>query len=201
MKLTNTSDFPDHFLRRMVGWCCRELLLPVKVVRQARFTKYRTWAFRGRAWSSGRILVRIGPEANPAGVSWYPLTRRYPGRVRAPEYVLADRIEALVKVTAHELAHLERWQSGVGRNCEGQVDSVALIVLNAFRKDREVLLAEWNREPASKEVPPKPSVREKNAAKVQADLLRWTRKLKLAQTKVRKLKVKAKRYERIAAQS
>src|ERR1039457_6442142 len=59
VKVQNSTDCNDTFLRRMVAWCCREIGLPVRWVRQARFTNY-SHTYRGRAWRSGRILVRIG---------------------------------------------------------------------------------------------------------------------------------------------
>lgn len=61
MELRNSTDFADHFLRRMVSWCCKQLDLPAKACQCAVFTNTRD-AYRGRAWSHGRILVRIGSE-------------------------------------------------------------------------------------------------------------------------------------------
>lgn len=53
MKLKNTTDYPDHLLRRLVSWCCRELGLPVRELRSATFRN------RG-AGSSGRCYVESG---------------------------------------------------------------------------------------------------------------------------------------------
>lgn len=50
------------------------------------------------------------------------------------------------------------------------------------------------REPAPK---PKVDLQAKRAAKVAADIKRWTRKEKLAKTKLKKLKAQARRYEKL----
>src|SRR5574343_1227785 len=173
MKLTNTTHWPDWFLRRMVAWCCREL--GVKGLRAARFTECSD-AFRGRAWrGSRRILVRIGD------VTHYP--EKYPGRVHAPTIILADRIEALLHVTAHEVAHHARWQDGQHRHREARVDGMTLPLLEKFRASRDALLAEWNETPAATPVKPKPSRAERNEAKARKLLAAWERKLRLAKTK------------------
>lgn len=128
MKLTNTTDLPTPFLRRLVVWVCRQLDLPLSAVRQATFKNSR-YRYAGRASSRGHVRVRIGKQTDHA---WPFAGRR---NSLAPEFVLADRLEALVKVTAHELAHLERWHR-LGthiRNNEADVDRLDLPVLRAFR--------------------------------------------------------------------
>jgi hypothetical protein len=37
MKLKNSTDFPDRFLRRMVAWCCRAMELSPSAVSGVRF--------------------------------------------------------------------------------------------------------------------------------------------------------------------
>lgn len=198
MKLKNTTDFPDYFLRRLVSWCCRQLDYPVRQLRAAEFTKTRH-AFCGRAWSSRRILVRIGEDTNIDGAPRYPRERKYPDRKYAPTCTLQDRIEALIKVTAHELAHLSRWNDGVYRNREARVDGMAIAVLEKFRVDRDKLMEAWSEVPKHREAKPKPSRQEQNAQRAAASLATWERKLKLARTKVAKYKKQVNRYERIAA--
>lgn len=188
MRIKNTSPFPDHFLRRMVGWICREYELPVARIREARFTNCQ-FAFRGRACSSGRILIRIGGE------SGYPLLRKYPGRVHAPSYILQDRVEALVKVTAHEIAHIERWEYET-RHREALIDGIALKVLAAFRRKRDDLITLWSDPPKGRPPKPKPLRRQINECRAREALSRWERKLKLAKTKVASYRVKVRRYDR-----
>jgi hypothetical protein len=106
----------------------------------------------------------------------------------------------------------------------GTVESDAMVAevagLRKFQANRAALLAEWGyvepaaaavAEPAPAEQPQpepavaricksrRPSLTERRAAKVAADLARWQRKLKLAQTKVKKLRAKNRYY--IARQS
>ncbi len=63
MKLINSTDFPDHFLRRMVAWCCKQIDCSPKILSGATFRNRSHGAYSGRAWgSAGRIVVRIGQE-------------------------------------------------------------------------------------------------------------------------------------------
>lgn len=32
MRLVNTTDFPNYFLRRMVSWCCKQLDFSVRKI-------------------------------------------------------------------------------------------------------------------------------------------------------------------------
>jgi len=66
VKLINSTDYPDYFLRRMVSWCCREIGLPVRYVQEAAFRKGGRWHSRrtgasGHAYlGSHRIVVTHG---------------------------------------------------------------------------------------------------------------------------------------------
>ena len=184
MRLKNTTKFPTHFLCRLVSWCCKQVDLPAKQCRQAAFLNWKCW--RGTAWSR-HFIVRVGRDAA------YPYTFQY--KKNAPAITHADDIEHLVSLTAHELWHLVQYMHRRRTN-EAQNERVALTVLNEFRLHRDELLAEWSDEPAQRKAKPKLSVVDRRAVKVQAALDRWTKKLKLAQTKVKKLKAKARYYER-----
>lgn len=189
MKLRNSTDFSDAFLRRMVAWIRRQMKLPAAKLRQAQFTRCR-WVYRGRAFGGGAMLVRIGPAES------YP----YSGRrnKEGPQFTLTDRIEGLVKITAHEMAHHIAWHNGYKWR-EAEVDVEALRILKLFREQRIGLLEIWDAKPAekpAKPAKPKPSVVERRAAKAEADLARWQRKMKLAATKVRKLKARVRYYEK-----
>lgn len=194
MRLRNSTDFSDRFLRRLVSWCAKMAELPPSKVRAAQFTTTRA-AYRGRAWWSMRILVRIGDAKH------FPVNGKYPGLVRAPEYVLADRIEALVHITAHEIEHLYDYHEGIRITREGQVDFRALKTLEAFRENRDALLAEWSAPTAIDLAPKKPttSVVDARAKKALADLQRWETRLRLAKTKVSKYRARVRYYERKSA--
>ena len=249
MKFKNTTDFDDHFLRRMVSWIVKQHGLPAKRIRRVEFLNTRH-AFRGTAYRSGRMIVRIGKDTHPVTrsqfykddhlvrfreidinivrslfknspvvvggityriehlteqVPYYPMERKYPGRVNAPTYTLHDRIEALVKVTAHEIAHFVRWEH-THKNREARVDGMALPILNKFREQRDALMAAWLAAPKPRATKPALTVAEKNEAKARATLEKWQAELakrqrgvKAAQKKVREYQTKVRRYDKIAA--
>lgn len=190
MKLKNTTDFADHFLRRLVSWCCRELELSRKKIREVRFRNSRS-VWGGRAYWRSRITVCIGSasECNQTLKHW-----KFNDGF---QIVTNHRIEVLVVTTAHELAHIEQFwrvgprQSRLERVTEGQ----AYRLLTAFRANRESLLAAWNEPPAPR-AKATVSIIDRRAEKAADDLARWQRKAKLAQTKIRKLKARVRYYER-----
>jgi hypothetical protein len=119
----------------------------------------------------------------------------------------ADRVEALVAVTAHELYHCaadrhpDHRQRTRRRNSFGSSERLTHVmevkVLRAFRANREALLAAWSADDAKPvTVKAKSNVVEKRAAKAANDLSRWERKLKLAKTKVAKCRQRVRYYER-----
>lgn len=198
MRLTNTTDFPNHFLRRMVSWCCKQLDLPVRDVKAANFANSRS-AWGGRAYlRQRRISTRIGKASD------FPATARQPGS-KVTE-TIADRLECLVKVTAHELAHLDNYKHGSTTRLrgghgggEGRTQAMAFAVLRAFREQREQLVAEWSAEPKQREIKTKLSRQEQNAQRAAKNLAAWERKMKLAKTKVSKYRKQVRYYERVAA--
>lgn len=250
MKFKNTTDFDDHFLRRMLSWVLQQHGLPAKRLWIVQFLNTRH-AFRGTAWRSGRMIVRIGAETSTVskgqiyadcqpttihaindsaivrklmregtaevdGVCYrldrwqeqeprYPMERKYPGRVNAPTFMLNDRIEALVQVTAHEVAHFVRWQH-TRKNREARIDGMSLPILADFREQRESLVAAWSAAPKPRATKPALTVAEKNEAKARAVLEKWQAELakrqrgvKAAQKKVREYQTKVRRYDKIAA--
>jgi hypothetical protein len=184
MKLKNTTDYPDHFLRRMVAWCCKQLECPPSIIREAAFRNRSDRYTSGHAyWAGrGRFVVSSGKLA-------------------------ADRVKDLVGVTAHEIFHLLADSRGIRTRRHGKSSGSSERQTNwhqhkveaLFVDKRETILGAWYAEPAARPAQPKPSVQDQRAAKAQAALDRWQRKLKLAQTKVRKLKQRAAYYEKVIA--
>jgi hypothetical protein len=195
MKLLNSTDWQAYFLRRMVAWCCRQIGLPVRKLRQAQFRNRTTCSYSGHAYGR-RIVCSIGPDL------------RFPtkpdGRDGMANEVIADRTEALIAITAHELEHVSQFHSGrddkLKGRCEASTRAVEVRVLRLFRANREALLAEWSVLPAVRDKPAV-SIQDKRSAKAAADLARWQRKLKLAQTKCRKLKQRVSYYDKALAAS
>ncbi|MCI0539593.1 MAG: hypothetical protein L0Z50_30655 [Verrucomicrobiales bacterium] len=195
MKIKNTTDWPTWFLRRMAGWCCRQLELPALTIKLATFRNSRSaWGGAAYYWK-GKITVCVGEAGH------FPTKGYLHGN--GHQNGIADRLECLVWVTAHEIAHCLQADTktrggGGGGGSEICTEWFAKPVLEKFRQCRDALLAEWNEPPAIPARSPKPTVKERRRAKSVNDLTKWQRKLKLAQTKVRKLKVRVRYYERQA---
>jgi hypothetical protein len=214
VRLKNSTDWSDVFLRRMVSWVAKQLELPVRKIRAVEFGNRSEVCWSGRAWGSMKILVRIGPA------NCYPVEPfHYPGRTNdaylSPR--CEDRMEGLIAVTAHELQHLfdfdHRRSLSQKRNAllRGGAGPQPLVkfkpgerntrieerrIVELFRANREALLAEWEVEPAAK---PKQTIQEQRFAKVQKALATWQRKAKLAATKIKKYKRQARYYEHAIA--
>lgn len=192
VKLINTTDYSDTFLRRMVSWCCKQLGLPARRLKQARFGNSRRH-FGGMAYWRSRIGVRIGGDDCNHEVKHWKFRDGF-------QIVTHTRLEVLVSVTAHEIAHIEQfWRLGdKGRCVERNTEGMAYAVLKAFRLAQDTLVAEWGQE--AKEAPKvAPSVQERRQQAVMAKLAAWQRKMKLARTKVAKYQRQARYYEKAIA--
>ena len=184
MRLKNSTDFPDHYLRKMTSWCCRKLGLPVRYVQSAEFRNRHTTIYSGHAYLyQHRIVCSVAASGDHAG-----------------------RADILVGLTAHELSHLEHFRRGDrtrghGKGVGGSEKSVewhAARVLDAYRAKRAELEAKWLRPRATRERPSLSPV-ERRAAKAVRDLEKWQRRLKIAQTKLKKAKARMAYYAKRAA--
>lgn len=195
MKIRNSTNYPDYMLRRMVGWCCQQIGMPVNSIALAVFRNSRSsWGGCARSWRK-QISVCVHPSERiwPQSCSTHE-----------PGEVFGSRVECLVAVTAHEAYHIAanlvdthkqrtrgkglRYQSSERTTCKEEMR-----VLRLFRENCVVLLTEWLQPPMTDG---EKVITDKRADKAKADLLRWQRKFKLAQTKVRKLKARVAYYER-----
>lgn len=194
-KWKNSTAWPDRFLRRMLSWVCREVGCPRSTVRNAEFGNRTTSPYSGRAWDwNKRILVRIGPD------SMFPCHSFTHGDGFSVGNI-NDRIEALVKVTAHEVGHLDndrrgnRSRRGVGwGGSERYTDAIAKRVLEAFRENREKLLGEWGDQ--QKQEKPKQSAVEKKAKAAFAKEAEYEKKLERTKKLLAKWKKKANYYRK-----
>ena len=189
MKIKNSTDFSDAFLRRMVSWCAKQIDFPFPVhhTQEATFCNSKRRAYSGRAWGSRRRLVRIGPG------SLFPLApyTRYgiPLRYRT-------RIETLVHVTTHELGHLKQVREGLKRTTlEKDCERHAARVLVVFLENRDTLLRQWDKT-AYRITKPKPTLQERRAAQVAIRLAAWEKRLRRAQNKVKEYRRKSRYYDR-----
>src|SRR5258708_37560642 len=106
MKIINSTAWPDYFVRRMVSWCCKHLEYPVREIREIKLENRKRWPIGGRAFlSQRRLVVRI------------PCTEVWEGAERgfrwAKDQTGLERTRELVRVTAHEIAHLMLDRIGV----------------------------------------------------------------------------------------
>lgn len=191
MKLKNSTEYPDHFLRRMIAWICRELDMPFRQFQAVSFGN-RAKTFSGRyqyARNAVATSISISPELS------YPYSDA--------RHKFNDRHDCFVAWTAEVLyaAHCGANGESVGviRNRLGQKKGRQ--ALAAYRENYLALLITWYAAPKAKPTKTKPNIIEQRAAKTAEDLQRWQRKLKLAQTKVRKLKQRANYYQAKRAQA
>ena len=192
----NSTDWSDAFLRKMLSWVCKEIEYPRLKLRKIEFGNRTNCAYSGRAWSCRDILVRVGPDSK------FPCQARIHGDGFTVG-TINDRLEALVKVTAHEVAHLDNARRGNSSRRAGEwggseryTDVAAKRVLMAFREKRAELEAAWAANDKPKAVrakKPKTQVRAENAF---AKVAEWERKLKLAKTKLKQWQKKARYYEK-----
>ena len=145
MRFKNTTDYSDKFLRRMLSWCCKELDMPIrKTVRSVSFANTKN-AWSGCAWYSGKIAIRIGSEKH------FPY-RPFYYRTNEPNW-LNTRLQALVIVTSHEIAHLRQTQSPALRQQHGKrvacrekhAQRLALNVLIVFLPLESELTQHWQK--------------------------------------------------------
>ena len=198
MKLKNTTDFEPWFLRRMLSWCCQQMKEPVRVVRSATFRNSRaSYGGVARPWLRA-ITVCVGTPDR------FPVSGGTMSDLNGHRIELADRLEALVWVTAHELAHIfqaiqkvKTRRSGAPGGSETATDWHARPVVEQFRIEREALLAQWSAPPIlTLRAAAKPPLVEQRHQKAMSDLARWERKLKLARTKVSKLRQRVTYYQK-----
>lgn len=156
MRLTTSIGWNRPWLRQMVRFCCKHLDYPYERLDSATFTRCHNAAFRGWAYCQAHVIrVKINP------LNTYPLTS---SRLKSlPAVTHADPVELLVRITAHEIAHLERWDRFARKlHDEGKRDALleadterhARRVLEDFRRLRPAVLESWGDDPGPGPVPP-----------------------------------------------
>lgn len=121
---------------------------------------------------------------------------------------LRHRIDDLVAVTAHEVAHRMQYLENSNTRRSRKYNTVTSggserrtvaherIVKSKFMEQADQLIEQWSVPPQRTSAAARPSRKEKNEQRARAALKRWEKKLKLARTKVRKYKAAVARYER-----
>ena len=193
LEIVNTTNWTDAFLRRLVAWCCRQSGLPVSTLRRATF-KNKPRSYRGFACGR-RIQCSIGLAGFPNSPD---------NRPGMQGEVMADRMEALVAITAHEVEHICQHAEGrlatlhKNRSTERITRVHEVRCLRLFRANREALLAKWSKESTRKPVR-KLTVSEKNEANARKRFEQWERRAASAQRMVKKYRERVRYYDRKAA--
>jgi hypothetical protein len=200
MIVKNTSVYPTPALRVLMDFVLRaEKHRPRAYIQSVNITNC-SHAYRGRCIGK-RILVRIGPP----DLFSTPISPKY--RKRAPSYTIHDWKECFVVLFAHEVEHAAHFHYGHGVDEVG-CEFAGKRALEAFRKERETLdrditeavekerLAAEERDRRKKE---KRSP-EAKVAKIETDIARWERKLKTAQTYLKKYRTKLARARRTSGE-
>lgn len=194
MKLENTTDFPNYFLRRMISWICGELEMPVRYLWRASFKNKTCHATRATSGYAYRKSIKVGIGT----LQVFNCDGDYPEEGRR------SRLGNLVRVTAHELAHVDNGRRGDktrrgGRwgGSERYTQLRARDAKETFLKQWQELEAQWIAEPKLRAcASPKKPIVEKRADRAAELLKQWEKKLKTAKTKVAKYKAKIKYYDR-----
>lgn len=145
MLIRNTVGWKTPWLRKLIRWLAGELEYDWRRITAAHFCLAHRLSYKGWAYCESHALrVKLNP------LNRYPLTSRVPRTL--PPVTYADPLEVLVGVTAHEIAHLERWDRFArGLRLQGKRDTLlerdterlARTVLAAFRCRRDEVLGSW----------------------------------------------------------
>lgn len=146
MRLRNTTDIDDATVRAVLKFVCP----PGVTAYDVSLRNGRGYDFKGRAYPEGcsrrardnwLVTLYVGEASR------FPRPPRVPVRSNyLPQPFIADRIEALVYIAAHELRHL--WQARVprgrrvwgarGQYSERDADAYAIRMLRAWRRPEAV---------------------------------------------------------------
>ncbi len=204
MRITNTTKMPTEALRRCAVWCAQQVGCSTRKIRSIHYRSRKYGLYSGHCHvASGVITCSVG---NTGAGS----LRSSLGKVYTPKELFEGRVQSVVEITAHEIAHRQLYLEGSetrysrrygttsGGGSEKQTRWLASRVFQAFEKDAENLLRQWIDIPEPK-AKAKPNLQEKRAAHVDKKLAEWEKKLKTAQRKVKEYRKKARYYERAMA--
>lgn len=183
MKFQSTlKTIPSFAVRRMVSWIAKQIGYPVRLFQRAEF-RSRSRAYSGRCHGKRWFGVRVCERT-----SAYPMVHSRFGF----SHTFRDPWDALVSITAHEIAHCNDFRES-GRTNERSAEMQEDQVWQVWLVQRDALLVEWLAEPAANSTPTAASPTKSRALvdleRNEAALRRWKTKAKLAATKI-------KRYER-----
>lgn len=189
----NSTGIPNPQLMAMARWVRIELGLKANQVRNLEFKNARTTG-TGSAYRWSRTIVVRTAKSNVKDLFHrYPITWGWAhGAKNLGSITLQDRWEALVHLTAHEMAHILMWDE-VNTRKESRVERLAREVLYTFSMDKPSLIKEW----VNVQVPvpsEKPSVVERRASHAREKLAEWEKKYQTSKRQRKKWADKVKYY-------
>jgi hypothetical protein len=197
MKISNTSTIPIETVRALVRFAAARLEV-TDYVEEVKVTETR-WTFRGRCFGGRRVLLRIGPGR------LFPLARSA-YRQGAPEYGVADRLEALVAIAGHEFQHSRQFRAHAKRHSEVDCEWAALRVLEEFRADRAAIMAGVETASATAAARAQAAIERQAAGRspearigeLEARVAAWQTKVKRATTFLKKWERRLRRAKKAA---
>ncbi len=195
MKVTNTSVYPTPAIQVLIHFVLRieKHDLSKNYINFIKVTKCKTAAYRGRC-NGDRILLRIAsPESFTSEI-----VNKY--RKRAPEYVIRNWREAFVALLAHEAEHARHFEVGHGVDEVG-CEHAASRALNAYREQEEFILARIKGAIEAQRMDQYVKEQQEIARRspeaklvhLETKIATWKKKLKTAQTYLKKYELRRKR--------
>jgi hypothetical protein len=203
--------YPRHAVRRATLWAAKQIgleskhrqPLTIEVGYRRNIRGHGSW---GGWYKHAERLVQVLLPRGPMG---YPTYMAHGKAERVQGRDAHDEWELFVAILAHELEHARayavarNWEERARLNHEGRVRAVDHRVLLLFREARDTLIAEWT-QPVAEFTPveplkPTPSAVDRRAERAAKLLAQWERRLKMAQTKVKKYRRKVGYYSKAAA--
>lgn len=193
MKLVNTSVYPTAALRVLIHFVMRAEQHELRYLKLLKVTKCTTAAYRGRC-NGKRILMRLGDAAHFSA----PIVNQY--RKRSPGYTVDGWKEGFVALFAHEAEHARHFSHKMGVDEIG-CEHAAVRALTAYREQREMVdarikndveaerLAQQSREQKTIQA----RSPEAKLAALDAKIASWKKKLKTAQTYLKKYEKQRRR--------
>ena len=175
---SDLKDYDRFFLRKMLGWICKEVEVNFKKINVVEFksdAKGRDWRCNYKKGSRKHFVICLDLAQ-----------MKFPYEYGSKKIRLSDAVELMVYFSA--------WM--ISNSGSMTARSAAKITLESFRKNRDKLFYDWTKPEKVREVKPALTLVEKRKQRVEEVLKVWEKKLALAKTKVAKYKRKLQYYNR-----
>jgi predicted SprT family Zn-dependent metalloprotease len=129
MKLINTTDLPNRFVRKMISWICKHPHVNLKMhsIDEIRVFERHSRICTGCAYFENVVTIGLGSK---------DVFRQY---YRNPR---KTRIRMLVQYLAHEFGHIQQFQLG-RKTSERDANWIEAQVLKTFDEKANELVKKW----------------------------------------------------------